>query len=358
MHGDTDVGFGLVIGSALIAFGLIPPLCYFGQKCGADGDNLPPLALKSWAVCRDTGAFVVALSMVSSYMFLNNAQISVYESSSLLFFYLLYIIFMVCTSAFSGDEKDNAANRSAESGESVPLFAAANGADEPDADGNGGCWRCVVATYTPMATVVTSVYAWTIPPPPEDGGPQTATGWVGTLMTFAWLALISEGIYELVLLVCDLTTFLNPATLGAVLLSVGAQVPDALGAVAMARAGMVEGAISSTLSSQVISITVALGLPWTLYLAMGNSIQLAHHTGTKIADTVLIFILMVVVVVFFSSVMLDRRGAHGGPQLSKEGSIVTVTSFWFAYFSFFIVEVMSENGFFNQFGDDDGVDDD
>ena len=28
-HGDPDVGFGLIIGSALIAFGAIPPLCYF-----------------------------------------------------------------------------------------------------------------------------------------------------------------------------------------------------------------------------------------------------------------------------------------------------------------------------------------
>jgi Ca2+/Na+ antiporter len=165
-------------------------------------------------------------------------------------------------------------------------------------------------------------------------------------MAFAWLVLISEGIYELVLVACDLTNFLNPATLGAVVLSAGAQIPAVMGAMAYTRQGKFEGAISSTLSAQVISITIALGLPWTIYLGMGNNVLLAKHTGTRITDTALVFILMAVVVVFFVSVMLDRRGTHDGPQLGKEGSIVIMSAFGMAYISFFVVEVMSEEGVF------------
>ena len=56
LGGDTGVGFGLVVGSALIAFGLIPPLCYFAV--GA------PLLLDRTALLRDTLAFLVALTMV------------------------------------------------------------------------------------------------------------------------------------------------------------------------------------------------------------------------------------------------------------------------------------------------------
>jgi Ca2+/Na+ antiporter len=365
MHGDTDVGFGLVIGSALIAFGIIPPMCYFNQKQLTDGES-PAIKLTSWAICRDTFSYVAALAMVTAYMYTNSACITIYESSSLLIFYLIYIVAVVYFAGSAETKDDEAVVVSAEA---TPLVAKPvskdedEGSDDDDDDDDdddetscGGCWAYVTALTKPVERTSSFIYSWTMPAPAE--GDQTAAGWLGSAMAFFWLALISEGIYELTVVICDLTTFLNPATLGAVILSVGAQVPDALGSMAMSRAGMGEGAVSSALSSQVITISIGFGLPWSIYLAMGNSIQLAHHTGTKIADAVLIFILMVVVVVFFSSVMLDRRGAHGGPQLSKEGSIVTVTSFWFAYLSFFAVEVLSETGYFNQFGDDDGVDDD
>jgi Ca2+/Na+ antiporter len=350
MHGDTAVGFGLVVGSALIAFGIIPPLCYFGQRRNANGDDPPPLALKSWPIVRDTGAFVLALTMVSCYMLLNHSEITIYESSSLLLFYALYIILVVCTaaSAYSRDSKIDPSSTTPEVGESALLLSTGNNdATGSESEDSSGCGQCIVAMYKPLETIFTFIFTWTIVTPPKEKMPQTATGWFGTLMAFAWLALISEGIYELVLVVCDLTTFLNPATLGAVALSVGAQLPDALGAMAMTRAGIVEGAISATLSSQVLSITIALGLPWTIYIAMGHDVQLSEHTGTKIADSALLFILVVVILVFFLSVMLDRRGTHDGPQLGKGGSIAIMTAFGVAYLSFFVVEVMSEDGVFN-----------
>lgn len=349
MHGDTAVGFGLVIGSALIAFGIIPPLCYFGQKRNANCDDPPPLALKTWAICRDTGAFVLALAMVSCYMLLNHSEITIYESSSLLLLYFLYIIVVVSTaaSAYSGDSKVDPPSRPVEVGESMSLLSSGNNdATDSETESSSGCWQCLVAMYNPLGTIFTFIFSWTIVPPPQEDMPQSLFGWFGTFMAFAWLALISEGIYELVLVVCDLTTFLNPATLGAVVLSVGAQLPDALGAMAMTRAGIVEGAISATLSSQVISITIALGLPWTIYIAMGNDVQLSDHTGTKIADSALLAILIAVVIVFFLSVMLDRRGTHDGPQLGKEGSIAVMTAFGVSYLLFFVVEVMSEDGVF------------
>ena len=112
MHGDTAIGFGLVIGSALLAFGLIAPVCYFYQKRNASGDDPLPLPLQSWPICRDTGAFVSALIMVSIYLLSNDSKIKIYKSSSLLLLYIVYITVVLYIASYSGDPKADSLSRS------------------------------------------------------------------------------------------------------------------------------------------------------------------------------------------------------------------------------------------------------
>ena len=107
---------------------------------------------------------------------------------------------------------------------------------------------------------------------------------------------------------------------------------------------MAECAVSSTLSAQVLSITMGLGLPWTLYLLTGHSITLASDASTKITNAVLIVVLVALVVIFFATIVFGPRGAHGGPQLGKNGSSVILATFAVAFVGFIVVEVLNETG--------------
>ena len=113
---------------------------------------------------------------------------------------------------------------------------------------------------------------------------------------------------------------------------------------------MAECAVSSTLSAQVLSITMGLGLPWTLYLLTGHSITLASDASTKITNAVLIAVLVALVVIFFATIVCGPRGAHGGhsgvggPQLGKNGSSVILATFAVAFVGFVVVEVLNETG--------------
>jgi len=248
LRGNVNVGFGLLIGSALIGFGVIPPMCYYGQKQRSpdndDGSEPAPLALNAWPICRDTVAYLVALAMVSTYLFVDDGNISIYESSSLLVVYAAYILAAVyAPAALAASNKKSDENMApAEFGvamaplhthadkntglnESTPLLADVKGNVETEITfSRMGCLRCLLSVYTPVETVFDYLFEKTIPAPPPVDGLQTSAGWAGTGVSMLWLALISDGIYELVLLICDMTSFLNPSTLGAVLLSVGAQV--------------------------------------------------------------------------------------------------------------------------------------
>ena len=52
------------------------------------------------------------------------------------------------------------------------------------------------------------------------------------------------------------------------------QVPDFIASVAMARAGMFDGAVSNAVGSQVINVTIGAGLPFLLRnMLTGRAIQ-------------------------------------------------------------------------------------
>mmetsp|Transcript_1324 Transcript_1324/g.2808 ORF Transcript_1324/g.2808 Transcript_1324/m.2808 type:complete len:441 (-) Transcript_1324:125-1447(-) len=366
-NGDTKISASLVMGSALIAFGLIPPLCYFCQV------EKKQLELSTWPILRDVGFFLVALGLLAECMFTEKARISMSESGSLVALYFVYVTVCLCFAPPPGvvnDEMDdNSPNTATEAG---PLRGSKDGAaysavppandlelatkvleltneNLPDSSsetdeargsslasaGFGG------RIYSSFEQLWMRIFSWTIFPPDEEQ--QTARGSTGCVMTFCWLSLISSALYHLTSRFCTYVPYLDPATVGATVLAVGAQLPDALGAIALTRAGMHEGAISSALGSQVINITIALGLPWLLYLAKGGEIQLAHKARKQVNTSLLFCLLIVTVTVFFSSVIFDRKGGRGGVQLGKSGAIATLACFITTYVGFFVFEIIAED---------------
>mmetsp|Transcript_124 Transcript_124/g.148 ORF Transcript_124/g.148 Transcript_124/m.148 type:complete len:442 (+) Transcript_124:77-1402(+) len=364
LGGDVDVGFGIVCGSAIIAFGFIPPFCYYSIH--------KPMQIRPWIVLRDSFAYIIALGMVTAFMFTNGGVINIYESVGLLVFYLIYILIVVFAphpedanlkrrkSNFIGVielRKDNNKGPS----ETSPLMASdetekGGGEDNKDHDETDiedyAIVKCFTPLYTPFANGFDFIFKYTIPQPPEEDevtcpedAAKISTMWnaLGVFMAFVWLAGLSEGIYELVLLICDHTGFLQPVTVGGIFLAVGAQVPDALGAASMAKQGQIEGAISSTLSSQVISITLAFGIPWTIYIAMGSVVDLAQSETNKISDSSLLGVVVLLTLTFVVTTVYSP-GVSGFVQIDAKSSITTFSAFILAVIAFIVIEVLTEIG--------------
>ena len=55
------------------------------------------------------------------------------------------------------------------------------------------------------------------------------------------------------------------SVVGGTLLALGAQVPDTIASLAMARNNMANGAVSNAIGSQIINITLGTGLPYLIY---------------------------------------------------------------------------------------------
>eukprot|EP00756_Hemistasia_phaeocysticola_P038915 Hpha_TRINITY_DN16789_c0_g4::TRINITY_DN16789_c0_g4_i1::g.80391::m.80391 len=67
-----------------------------------------------------------------------------------------------------------------------------------------------------------------------------------------------------------------PQTLaGATLLALGAQVPDTVGSISMAKAGLADGAVANAIGSQLINVSLGVGLPFLLY-------DLTRHKNIKV----------------------------------------------------------------------------
>lgn len=123
------------------------------------------------------------------------------------------------------------------------------------------------------------------------------------------------------------------------------QIPELIGAVAMARAGLVQGAISSSLASQIMCVTIAFGLPWTIAIATGMNIIIEDSNKGKIVDFSLIGLLAMVIFTFITVALLSPSKFVNGVEINRTGSIVMLCVFTASAIGFFIIEALTELGF-------------
>ena len=67
------------------------------------------------------------------------------------------------------------------------------------------------------------------------------------------------------------------AVMGMYVVAVGAQVPDTIQAVAVARHGLGGMAVASATGSQVVNVLIGLGLPWLISNVFGKLIHIRSH---------------------------------------------------------------------------------
>jgi Ca2+/Na+ antiporter len=122
------------------------------------------------------------------------------------------------------------------------------------------CCRRAPELLGPSTTFFKELFARTVPPPEE----RHAAAFFASLL---WLSVLTWATIELAQ---GLSSVLRLPTVisGAVVLSLGAQAPDALASISMAREGRSEGALSNAIGSQVINVQLGIGLPSLVFNAV------------------------------------------------------------------------------------------
>ena len=383
LNDDNKIGVGIICGSAIIAFGFIPAACFFAVN--------KPLLLNNGLVCRDVVFYLIGSSLLVLYFFIHDGNITIWQALSLVGLYLVYIVAAVlvpCASATSSEsgvggdggseapgegssllsgEEANEASADPETPAQAGFLELATGAAENLTPGEGDTYTphsfwCAKTIgepvgdddgsggdnflYSLVAKRFTFLFSWTIPTPPDEDSTDSdldlATV-VGTFMTFLYLAALSYGAYYDIVYLCNQTSYLSKEAAGAILLAAGAQIPDVLASVAMTKAGMPDGAISSAISSQVIVVTLGLGLPWVIYIAYnGGTVDYANSERTQATDLTLFLITAGVAAVYLATTVSWLSGESA--KLTRPRVSTQLAAFVLGYIAFIVIEVLNEVG--------------
>jgi Ca2+/H+ antiporter len=110
---------------------------------------------------------------------------------------------------------------------------------------------------------------------PECAHDSARAHWypVTLLTAFAWISLFSTAVAAVVtrwgVLLCVPTAFL-----GLYVVAIGAEIPDTIQSVTVARRGYGSMAVSNATGSQIINILIGLGFPWLMTGATGRQVAL------------------------------------------------------------------------------------
>lgn len=279
----VELSVPAVLVSALIAFAAIPPMVVW---------SVGSITLQVKEVVRD--ALCYAVGLVLFIVINQQAAVGIFGASALVMSYVAYLCIVYRTSlpeeAREEDREEGKAVETDSTGsttsgqvEATPAsVASASGAlDAALLEKEGDEEEEVGPILSALQKPFEIVFSYTISDPENV--------YSAFLQSMAWLCALSYG----ALLCADRLSSvwgLSQSTAGVTLLAWGGQLPDAIAAVALAKRGMPDEAISQAIASQVINVTIGLGAPFLVYTCItGKPTATAHRqTFVAVAATVLL----------------------------------------------------------------------
>jgi len=131
---------------------------------------------------------------------------------------------------------------------------------------------------------------------------------VSFLASFAWVSFYSFVISNVVGRFVTMTN-VGGGYYGVILVCIGAEIPDTIQCLTVAKRGYGSMAISNVIGSQVINILIGLGAPWTISAAFGNPIRVTGHENLTGAATFLLLAVVVFTSLLIVPVCLGARKA-------------------------------------------------
>jgi len=198
---------------------------------------------------------------------------------------------------------------------------------------------------------------FTIPHEPEEGEEGTVwlgvmpigweNGWymMGFVVSLCYVAVLSDLILVCAKFCCD-TIGMSADLEGVTVLAWGAQVPDCLASLSMAKKGLGPGAVANAVGSQIINVFIGLGLPY----AIAGSSPL-NTGGVAVYLACLMFVMVLFVGLCVGAMFFQLPWWLGGTSYthSKRATqpILTPKSAWVLFLGWVlcnVVIVLSESG--------------
>ena len=291
----TSLAVSSILGSGMMAFTLIPGLCAMSVS--------RPMLLKRRPLARDAIVYAGSLALLYFVVLKGEAQFA--DASLMLILYAIYLTLTALAPAARecyrtrclGKEASSTAMERGAAAELVEALAAEEAAeaaaDDDDDDDDDGPTPWYGLPFVPIGAILRRTC-----PDVSEGSETEHLYPVTMVVAFSWLALFSTCLSAAI---TRWGTLLNlPGTaMGMFIVAVGAQIPDTVQAIAVAKRGMGSAAVASAVGSQVMNILIGLGMPWTMSTAAGIPIDIPHKP-----QLVMMTWLMVACVLVYLGVLL------------------------------------------------------
>eukprot|EP00605_Chrysophyceae_sp_TOSAG23-4_P002303 GSChrysophyteH1.ASY1.ANO1.2549.1 assembled CDS len=309
----TNMGVGAILGSGMIAFLIIPSACALAT------DDSIELKLKRRPLLRDITSYTILLFML--YFFLRDGTITFSESLSLVLFYCCYVLVVIMSPKIRRTKsfviKKNSSKNNNQKEES--MFEAVCTEDDDSTttvsssslyfqettnqksrqmkrrrahhlppmwsemlvkqqmlQGKGKLAQFLQAISRPLVFLLDLTC-----PCCEEGAEYEHYYPLTFIMSFLWVSLFSTIIGSCV----QRWTYFTPAWakggfFGLLTIAIGAEIPDTIQSVTMAKRGYGSMAVSNAIGSQIINIALGLGASWLI----ANIVQMDSDAKFQVTD--------------------------------------------------------------------------
>jgi len=322
----TNLGVSAILGSGMIAFSMIPATCAFSSKA--------PLMLKRRPLLRDEGFYM--LSLLSLIYVIWDGLVEITECAMLVAVYVLYLSVVIFASpvrryyrkckgltvkrdtSFSASEKitiDSGADHLQQ-----PLISSAGEPTTTAEEASRGLFDIDEEEPDSVMGKVVKVFAFPLTcvfkitcPNAEEGAKFENLYLFTFLMTFVWVSIFSFVLSSIIERWVALSG-VNMAVFGLILVSLGAEIPDTIESVSVAKKGYGSMAVANCQGTQVINIALGLGVPWLLLcghtpIVLSKDLLIAAFIQCGVVICNLSMLLGVAICTGENKARLDRRKA-------------------------------------------------
>lgn len=175
-----------------------------------------------------------------------------------------------------------------------------------------GTKKVAAALILPLNLVLSSTC-----PPCEHDSPHARLYPLTLAASFIWVAVFSTIIAAIVTRFGDLLG-VPTSLLGMYVIAVGAEIPDTIQSVTVAKRGYGSMAVSNSTGSQIINILIGLGLPWFISNLAGKKVRVSGIREIQVmayfqAGNVFLFVSMLI----FATLHTWKPGDHSKAQLGR-----------------------------------------
>lgn len=323
-----------ILGSAMIAFGLIPSMCVLFNHEGE-------MTLQIWPIIRETSFYLFGLC--NFLLSILDGEISTAEAITISSVYLVYVGLVLGLYIISSPSSTRKQQQQI-SDSNVKLLHVYNNnnesevemlisMDDSDASDNvtstvssvGSACLCIVMMYSwgqKYLSVFIALFFPRLQPSPTIGTTinTAAAGdeynkngynriprvplwraFAVTILSVTYIGLLAAAIVSSSTVIVSYM-HINKATVGATIIALGAEIPDLVSSISLSKGGFHDAAMAGAIGSQVINISLGVGLP-SLFVCLTGSGTLPISPA-QISSLWLLTVLAMAVIFMYLAVVI------------------------------------------------------